>query len=754
MAVRAGRRDLQEGLDFWAPNINIARDPRWGRNQETYGEDPFLTGRMAVAFVTGMQGDDPKYLRVIATPKHFAVHSGPEPVRHTINVVVSRHDLEDTYLPAFRAAVVEGRAGSVMCSYNSVNGVPACANSFLLQNQLREAWKFSGYVVTDCDAIDEILSTHHFTRTIAEAAAISMKAGVDNECVDSYAPATGNSDYVKYLDAVKLGLVNESDVDKSVKRLLTARFRLGLFDPPEMVKYAQTPDSEVDSEVHRQLALTTARESMVLLKNDGLLPLQPGIKRIAVVGSLADSVRVLKGNYNGQTSRAVSALEGIRSTFASARITYAPGVNFLREESLVPAAVFSTAEGKPGLNAEYFGNEEFQGKPVLVRVDNRADLESLPAGKESLIQPPGLKEYSVRWMGFLTPEETADYQLEATGFANKLWLDNKVVLDNSKSNPDGPRITTVSLEKGRRYAIKLECAIQDDLGATLLWARLLDHPLAKAVAAAQDADLVIAVVGITSQLEGEELRVNQPGFKGGDRTSLDLPQEEEDLLKAMKGAGKPLVVVLMNGSALAVTWAAEHANAILDAWYAGEEGGTAIAETLSGLNNPAGRLPLTFYKGIEQLPPFEDYSMKNRTYRYFAGEPLYPFGFGLSYSHYVYSNLKLSEATLHAGDRLSVDVDVSNQSQRAGDEVVELYLSFPKVPGAPLRALRGFERVHLVAGARRHVHLDLTGRDLSLVNESGDRVIAAGDYVITVGGGQPGGVQANFTIRGEKRLAE
>jgi beta-glucosidase len=758
IAVRAGRRDLLEGLDFWAPNINIARDPRWGRNQETYGEDPFLTGRMGVAFVTGMQGDDPKYLRVIATPKHFAVHSGPEPVRHTINVVVSKHDMEDTYLPAFRAAVVEGHAGSVMCSYNSVNGEPACANTFLLQNQLRGAWKFDGYVVTDCDAVDEILSTHHFTRTIAEAAAISMKAGVDNECVDSYAKATGNSDYVKYLDAVKLGMVNEKDVDTSVKRLLTARFRLGLFDPPETVEYSQTPDSEVDSEAHRQLALTIARESMVLLKNDGVLPLDPNVKRIAVVGSLADSVRVLKGNYNGQTSRAASALQGIQSAFASAKVTFTPGVNFMQQESLVSAAVFSTAKGEPGLNGEYFANEEFQGKPVLERVDNRANLEALPPGRDSLIQPPGLKEFSVRWTGFLTPEESADYQIEATGFTNKLWLDDKVVLDNSKANLDGPRITTVSLEKGRRYAIKLECAVQDDLGATLLWARLLDHPLKQAIEAAQNADVVIAVVGITSQLEGEELRVNQPGFKGGDRTSLDLPQEEEDLVEAMSKTGKPLAVVLMNGSALAVNWAATHANAILDAWYGGEEGGTAIAETLSGLNNPSGRLPVTFYKGIEQLPAFEDYSMKNRTYRYFAGEPLYRFGFGLSYSQFTYGNLKLSQTSLYAGDPLGVDVDVNNRSKREGDEVVELYLSFPKVAGAPLRALRGFVRIHLAAGAQQHVHLDLSSRDLSMVNESGDRVIAAGDYTISIGGGQPAtgapAVQATFAIRGEQRLPE
>jgi beta-glucosidase len=645
-----------------------------------------------------------------------------------------------------------------MCSYNSVNGTPACANTFLLQNQLRGAWKFTGYVVTDCDAVDEILSTHHFTRTIAEAAAISMRAGVDNECVDSYAKAIGNSDYVKYLDAVKLGLVSEQDVDTSVKRLFTARFRLGLFDPPAMVKYAQTADSELDSEAHRQLALATARESMVLLKNDGVLPLHEGIKRIAVVGSLADSVRVLKGNYNGRPSRVATALEGIRSTFASAQVSYAPGVNFMLQESLVPAGVFSTAEGKPGLNAEYFGNEEFQGAPVLARVDNRANLESLPASKESLVQPPGLKEYSVRWTGFLTPEESANYQLEVTGFGNKLWMDDKVVLDNSKANADGARITTVALEKGHRYVLKLECAIQDDLGATFLWARLLDHPLSDAIAAAKNADVVVAMVGITSQLEGEELRVNQPGFKGGDRTSLDLPQEEEELLQAMKKTGKPLVVVLTNGSALALNWAATNANAILEAWYPGEEGGTAIGQTLSGRNNPAGRLPVTFYRGIEQLPRFEDYSMNNRTYRYFSGDPLYRFGYGLSYAHYAYANLKLSKTRLDAGDSLAVDLDVTSESQRAGDEVVELYLNFPGVAGAPIRALRGFERVHLASGDTRHVHLDLNSRDLSLVNESGDRVIVPGEYGLFVGGGQPGtgvpGLQATFSIRGQQTLQE
>ena len=622
-AVRAGRRDIMEGLDFWSPNINIFRDPRWGRGQETYGEDPFLTARMGVAFVTGLQGDDPKYYRVISTPKHFAVHSGPEPTRHTIDVKVSKHDMEDTYLPAFRATVMDAKAGSVMCAYNSINGEPACANSFLLQDQLRGAWKFNGYVVSDCGAIIDIFQGHHFATSQPQAAAFALKKGMDNECIDFMDVVKDTHDYQPYIDAVKQGLLPESDIDTALKRLFTARMRLGLFDPPEKVAYAQTPDSEIDSAPHRQLALKIARESMVLLKNDGVLPLSSSVKNILVVGPLAESVSVLHGNYNGTASHAVTALEGIRKQFGGKHVTYQPGTNFLRE-----------------------------------------------------------------------PAPPAD-------------------------SPD---------------------------------------PLVEAVSAARQADLVVAVVGINSQLEGEEMKVNVPGFRGGDRTSLALPAEEEALLGAMRGTGKPLVVVLMNGSALAVNWANDHANAIVDAWYSGEEGGTAIAETLAGVNNPAGRLPVTFYKGVEQLPEFEDYAMNNRTYRYFTGEPLYPFGFGLSYSKFEYSNLKLSNAELQAGDPLAVEVDVKNTSKRAGDEVVELYIGFPKVAGAPLRALRGFTRVHLNPEEQQHVKLSLQPRDLSYVNEAGDRLVGAGDYMVTVGGGQPGTSAANaethLTIRGEQKLPE
>ena len=756
-AVKAGRRDIMEGLDFWSPNINIFRDPRWGRGQETYGEDPFLTGRMGVAFVTGLQGDDPKYLRVISTPKHFAVHSGPEPSRHTIDIQVSKHDIEDTYLPAFRAAVTEGKAESVMCAYNRVNGEPACANTFLLQDQLRRAWKFNGYVVSDCDAVVDIYEGHHFRKSQAEATAASLKAGMDNECADFFTVAKDSHDYQPYLDAVKQGFLSETDIDVSLKRLFTARMRLGMFDPPEKVPYAQTPESEIDSAAHRGLALRTARESMVLLKNDGVLPFAAGVKKILVVGPLAESVEVLHGNYSGTASHAVTAVEGIRKQFPAAQVTYVAGTNFLRQETVIPTTLLSTDEGKPGLKGEYFSGSDFSGTPQVVRTDAVVDLQLFHPRPPAIPPPDGMKDFSARWTGFLTPAESGSYQVGLVGSMNRMWLDGKLIVDDAVLHDPNTQGVTVRLEKGHHYALKIEF-LRGGFGTKLVWLPVSTDPSFEAASAARQADVVVAVVGITSRLEGEEMKVDVPGFKGGDRTSLNLPADEEALLGALKGAGKPLVVVLMNGSALAVNWANDHANAILEAWYAGEEGGTAIAQTLAGVNNPGGRLPVTFYKGIEQLPPFEDYAMKNRTYRYFEGQPLYPFGYGLSYSKFEYSNLKLSNPELEAGNPLAVDVDVKNASPRAGDEVLELYISFPKLPGAPLRALRGFSRVHLEAGAVQHVKLTLPPRDLSYVNEAGDRMVAAGDYVISTGGGQPGTgaaqADAKLSIRGEQKLPE
>jgi beta-glucosidase len=756
-AVKAGRRDIMEGLDFWSPNINIFRDPRWGRGQETYGEDPFLTGRMGVAFVTGLQGDDPKYFRVISTPKHFAVHSGPEPSRHTIDVQVSKHDMEDTYLPAFRAAVTEGKAESVMCAYNRVNGEPACVNTFLLQDQLRGAWKFNGYVVSDCDAIVDIYQGHHFVKSQAEAAAVSLKKGMDNECADFFTIAKDSHDYQPYIDAVKQGLLTEADLDVALKRLFTARMRLGMFDPPEKVPYAQTPESEIDSAPHRELALKIARESMVLLKNDGVLPLGGGVKKILVVGPLAESAEVLHGNYAGTASHAVTALEGIRKQFAGAQVSFEPGTNFLRQHVVIPTAMLSTDKGEPGLQGEYFTGE-LSGTPQAVRVDPYVDLQLSHHPSAHALRPPdGMKDFSVRWTGFLTPAESGTYQIGLFGSMQRMWLDGKLIVDDNILHDPNPQLATLQLTKGHRYAVKVEY-LAGGRTTKLVWLPVSADPLRDAVTAARQADAVVAVVGITSRLEGEEMKVDMPGFKGGDRTSLSLPAEEEALLGALKGSGKPLVVVLMNGSALAVNWANDHANAILEAWYSGEEGGTAIAQTLAGTNNPGGRLPVTFYKGVEQLPEFEDYAMKNRTYRYFEGQPLYPFGYGLTYSKFEYGNLKLASSELDAGSPLAVDVDVKNASQRAGDEVVEVYVNFPKLPGAPLRALRGFARVHLGAGEQRHVKLTLQPRDLSYVNEAGDRMVSAGDYTITAGGGQSGTgapqAEARLSIRGEQKLPE
>ena len=756
-AVRAGRRDIMEGLDFWSPNINIFRDPRWGRGQETYGEDPFLTGRMGVAFVTGLQGEDPKYFRVISTPKHFAVHSGPEPSRHSIDVQVSKHDMEDTYLPAFRAAITEGTAQSIMCAYNRINGEPGCANTFLLVDQLRRAWGFNGYVVSDCDAVVDIYEGHHFVKSQAEAAAVSLKRGMDNECADFFTITKDDHDYKPFVDAVKQGLLTEADLDVSLRRLFTARMRLGMFDPPEKVAYAQTPDSEIDSAAHRELALKTARESMVLLKNDGVLPFAAGVKKILVVGPLAESVQVLHGNYSGTASHAVTALEGIRKQFPSAQVTFVAGTNFLRQETVIPTSALSTDDGKPGLKGEYFTGSDFAGTPQVVRTDAVVDLQLFHPDPHAITPPAGMKDFSARWTGFLTPAESGSYQVGLVGSMHRMWLDGKLVVDDAVLHDPNSQGVTLSLTKGHRYAVKIEY-LRGGFGTKLVWLPVSADPSFEAASAARQADVVVAVVGITSKLEGEEMKVDVPGFKGGDRTSLNLPAEEEALLGALKGAGKPLVVVLMNGSALAVNWANDHANAILDAWYSGEEGGTAIAQTLAGVNNPGGRLPVTFYKGVEQLPDFEDYAMKNRTYRYFTGEPLYGFGHGLSYTTFEYSGMKLSNSQLQAGTPLDVEVDVKNTGKRDGDEVAELYISFPKLPGTPLHALRGFTRVHLKAGEQTHVKLTLSPRDLSYVNEAGDRFVSTGDYLITIGGGQPGTgaphADSHLMIQGEQKLPE
>ncbi len=591
------------GLTFWTPNINIFRDPRWGRGQETYGEDPYLTSRMGVTFIKGLQGDDPKYLKLAATAKHYAVHSGPESERHYFDARVDERDLRETYLPAFEAAVREAKVAAVMGAYNRTNGEPCCASPTLLQKILREEWGFGGpdgvegHVVSDCWAIHDIHAHHRVVKTAPEAAALAVKNGCDLNCGHTYGAL---------LVAVEQGLIDEATIDAALTRLFTLRFKLGMFDPPEMVPYAQIPIEVNDSAAHRALALETARESIVLLKNDGVLPLnKAALKTIAVIGPNADDDLVLLGNYFGMPSRSVTPLQGIRDKArAGVEVLYVPGC--------------------------------------------------------------GIRDY------------------DKSGFA-------------------------------------------------------------AAVAAAKQADVVIAVMGLSQLVEGEEGQ--EEGIKTGehstgDRTDLNLPGVQEALLQAVAATGKPLVVVLLNGSAVAVNWAEEHAAAIVEAWYPGEEGGTALADVLFGDYNPAGRLPVTFYKSVDDLPPFRDYAMAGRTYRYFAGEVLYPFGYGLSYTTFAYSDLTLSADKIKAGESLEVSVKVKNTGDRSGDEVVQLYVrdAAPSHGEAsvPIRQLQGFTRVHLEPGAQQTVTFTLTPRQMSLFTDDGQWVVEPGVFEVSVGGGQPG----------------
>ncbi|HEX3120231.1 MAG TPA: glycoside hydrolase family 3 C-terminal domain-containing protein, partial [Candidatus Acidoferrum sp.] len=516
----------------------------------------------------------------------------------------------------------------------------------------------------------------------------------------------------------------------------------------------------LDSASHRTLARKMANESMVLLKNNGILPIKvpgPGLK-IAVVGPLANQTKVLMGNYSSTPTHAVSVLDGLKTEFPTAKINFVEGTQFLSKNAApVPSALLTTG-GKPGVRSTYSTGSAFSfgpgAKPPTVlatRIDPAFGTPSGPPPSE--IQ--GKKSVLISSEATLTPTETADYYLgsRCNGF-NVVTLDDKVIVLSFSDAGVETKLARVHLEAGKPHTVKVSYRLPgsdprnpSSTAPELVWAKFDPRPAPEAIAAAKSADIVIAVVGITSELEGEEMPINEEGFAGGDRTSLDLPKPEEDLLEAVAAAGKPLIVVLMNGSALSVNWAKDHANAILESWYAGEEGGAAIAETISGKNNPAGRLPVTFYTGVSQLPPFEDYGMKNRTYRYFDGTPLYPFGYGLSYTTFSFSDLKLSTSAINAGDSLNVEATVTNKGKLPGDEVAELYLSFPKVPGAPNIALRGFQRLHLDPGASQKVQFTLDSRDLSIVTEAGSPVVPEGECVLWVGGGQP-----HATPAGEPRI--
>ncbi len=757
--VRRGKRGIYQGLTFWSPNINIFRDPRWGRGMETYGEDPYLTGRLAVQFIKGLQGDHPKYLKVVATVKHFAVHSGPEPDRHTFDARVSQRDLKETYLPHFRAGIVEGGAYSLMCAYNRFMGEPCCGSSLLLQNILRNQWGFNGYVVSDCWAIHDFYAHHKVVSTPEEAAALAVQSGTDLNC---------GSVYRDLLKAVDVGLLTEDEIDVAVKRLLTARIKLGMFDPPEKVPYTKIPYSVVDCEEHQQLALETARKSIVLLKNqDNLLPLSKRTKRIAVIGPNADDVEVLLGNYNGNPTHPVTPLQGIRNKVSKRTdVYYALGCNWaenIPHMDVVPseALVTSLDEKKNGLTAEYFNNREFSGEPEFIRVDEKIDFNWWDgAPKEGMDDD----NFGVRWTGYLLPPVRGTYALGGNGFsAFKLFLDDSLLISFRNDHHPVTTLKYVDLEE-KAYKIKIEYFDeQGDAHMRLLWSRPDRDHEKEAIRVAKKADVVVMCMGLSPRLEGEEMDIDVKGFRGGDRLSLNLSDIQNRLLKKVHKLGKPVVLVLLNGSAVAPLWAAENIPAIVEAWYPGQAAGTAIADVLFGDFNPAGRLPITFYKSVDQLPAFDDYNMDGKTYRYFKGYPLFPFGHGLSFTTFAYDNLNISEQSAVDGN-ITIRVDVTNTGDMEGEEVVQLYItdvqsSFP----VPIRSLQGFQRIFLRPGETKTVEFVLSPRQVSLIDDKGRRVIEPGLFAVAIGGKQPGQegiadskstqvITGQFKITGEFRV--
>ncbi|HEY5803784.1 MAG TPA: glycoside hydrolase family 3 C-terminal domain-containing protein [Lysobacter sp.] len=720
--ARQGQHGRYQGLTFWSPNINIFRDPRWGRGQETYGEDPYLTARMGVAFVKGLQGDDPKYRKLDATAKHFAVHSGPEADRHTFDARPDERDLRETYLPAFEALVKEGQVDAVMGAYNRVYGESASASKFLLQDTLRGEWGFKGYVVSDCWAIVDIWKHHKIVATPEEAAALAVKNGTQLDCGDTYTPSLPV--------AVKKGLVTEAEIDHALTLLFTARMRLGMFDPPEKVRWAGIPYSVNQSPAHDALSRRMAQESIVLLKNDGVLPLSRDTRRIAVVGPTADDTMALLGNYYGTPAAPVTILQGIREAAPNAQVVHARGVDLVEGRDdpaatpLIEPQYLRPEKGSTerGLRGEYFRSRDLSGKPALVRVDSQigfrwdrgSPTDNLMArGEAHGGQSVPSDNFSIRWSGQLLPPVSGTYQLEAAandGF--RLYLDGKLLLDQWKDSDrlraDGASVT---LEAGRSYDLRFEYYDGErDAGVRLAWRMPgAKPPFEEALQAARDADVVIFVGGLTGDVEGEEMTVSYPGFAGGDRTDMRLPATQRKLLEALHATGKPVVTVLTAGSALAVDWAQQNVPAIVLAWYPGQRGGNAVADVLFGDANPAGRLPVTFYQADEKLPAFDDYAMKGRTYRYFEGKPLYPFGHGLSYTTFAYSDLRLDRAKAGPQQAVTASVKVRNSGKRAGDEVVQLYVHAldPKQPRAR-KELRGFQRVALQPGEERTLTFTLT----------------------------------------------
>lgn len=721
------------GLTYWTPNINIFRDPRWGRGQETYGEDPFLTAMLGKAFVLGLQGDDPKYLKAAACAKHYAVHSGPEPLRHVFNAVPTAHDLWNTYLPAFEELVVNAHVAGVMCAYNAYKGQPCCGSDELMTDILRKRWKFDGYVTSDCWAIDDFFKNHKTHPDAATASADAVLHGTDIDC--------GTDAYKSLVDAVRRGLITEKQIDVSIKRLFMIRFRLGLFDPPGMVPFAQTPVSVLEHADHQAHALKMAQQSIVLLKNEGgTLPLSKNIKKIVVLGPNADNAIAVLGNYNGTPSSIITCLQGIKNKLGPAtEVVYEKAVNFTNDTLLQYADMSNrySWEGRKGFKAEYFNNKELTGQPIAIQQVPEVDFN----WQEGEIVADTMKAYhfSARYSTDFTADKTGDISFELNADDGYRFLvDGKEVINAWSRNRWGARTYQLQTEKGKTYRLVLEYYQGEGKGAVQLRAGHFVRTDFKALAGRiKDADAIIYVGGISPQLEGEEMRVDYPGFNGGDRTSILLPAVQTALMKSLVETKVPVVFVMMTGSAIATPWESANVPAIINAWYGGQSAGTAIADVLFGDYNPSGRLPLTFYASDQDLPDFNSYEMKGRTYRYFKGKPLYGFGHGLSYTQYQYDQMEM-ETVPGKKNHYTVSVKVSNTGEMDGEEVVQLYVSQAGHKTGLQRSLRGFQRIFLKAGETKTVSFIFSPVDLSIMDDKGQPELLKGNVKVSVGGAQPG----------------
>ncbi|MBP6022547.1 glycoside hydrolase family 3 C-terminal domain-containing protein [Ferruginibacter sp.] len=726
--------DRYVGLTYWTPNINIFRDPRWGRGQETYGEDPFLTAKLGASFVRGLQGDDKKYLQAAACAKHFAVHSGPEPSRHSDNFNPTAYDLWDTYLPAFKELIVNADVAGVMCAYNAVDKQPCCANDQLMIDILRKQWNFTGYVTSDCWAIDDFFRYHKTHKDSTSSSIDAVIHGTDLEC--------GRTVYLALIDAVKKGLIKESQLDVSLKRLFTIRYKLGMFDPVSMVKYAQTPSSVLESDAHKAHALKMAQQSIVLLKNNNnTLPLKKSIKKIVVVGPNADNRVAVLGNYNGIPSQIVTVLDGIKAKVGkNVEVVFERGTTFVNDTLLVYADISKqfSWESKQGFKAEYFNNRDLSGTPASTITETAID--HFWQEGQTVVGNIIATNFSARYTTNYTAAADGSITFEVDGDDGyKLNINGKEVINTWLRNRMGARTYKLQTKKDTVYKVVLEYFQGAGKANITLRAGNFERTNYNALAnRVKDADVIVYVGGISPQLEGEEMPVNAPGFNGGDRTTILLPAVQTEMMKTLYATGKPVVFVMLTGSAIAIPWEDENIPAIMNAWYGGQSAGTAVADVLFGDYNPAGRLPVTFYKSDNDLPGFSDYSMTGRTYRYFKGDALYPFGYGLSYTNFTYSAMA-APATVGKGKNITVSVTVKNTGKIAGDEVMQLYTAYNNLKELnPLKALKGFKRIALKAGESKKISFTLTPEQLSLIDEAGNAYQPKEKLTISVGGGQPG----------------